>query len=111
MLIAADYPLLDILLTMLVFFLLVSWFWLLIVVVADVFRRQDAGGGTKALWLIVLLFLPFAGVFAYLIVNSDGMAQRAEERAMRRYEPPPTYLDADLPPAGTGGAPAHSDRT
>ena len=76
MLVAADYPLLDILLTMLVFFLLVSWFWL----------------------LIVLLVLPFIGVFAYLIANSGGMARRAEERAIGRYEPPPTYLDADLPP-------------
>jgi hypothetical protein len=98
MLIAADYPLLDILLTMLVFFLLVSWFWLLIVVIGDVFRRQDAGGGTKVLWLIALLILPFVGVFAYLIANSAGMASRAEERAIGRYEPPPTYLDADLPP-------------
>ena len=98
MLVAADYPLLDILLTMLVFFLLVSWFWLLIVVIGDVFRRQDAGGGKKVLWLIVLLVLPFVGVFAYLIANSDGMARRAEERAIGRYEPPPTYLDADLPP-------------
>jgi Phospholipase_D-nuclease N-terminal len=98
MLVAADYPLLDIIWTMLVFFLLVSWFWLLIVVVADVFRRHDAGGGKKALWVIALLVLPFIGVFAYLIANSDGMARRAEERAVGRYEPPPTYLDADLPP-------------
>jgi|SRR5918995_287544 hypothetical protein len=111
MLIAADYPLLDIFWTMLIFFLWVSWFWLLIVVIGDVFRRRDVGGGNKVLWLIVLLFLPFVGVFAYLIVNSDGMAQRAEERAMRRYEPPPTYLDADLPSSGTGGAAAQTDRT
>jgi Phospholipase_D-nuclease N-terminal len=98
MLVAADYPLLEILSTMLVFFLMVSWFWLLIVVIADVFRRQDAGGGKKALWVIALLVLPFIGVFAYLIANSDGMARRSEERAVGRYEPPPTYLDADLPP-------------
>ena len=110
MLIAADYPLLDIIWTMLIFFLWVSWFWLLIVVIGDLFRRRDVGGGKKVLWLVVLLFLPFVGVFAYLIANSDSMAQRAEERAMRRYEAPPTYLDADLPPPATGGAPAHSDR-
>ena len=36
MLIAADYPLLDIFWTMLIFFLWVSWFWLLIVVIGDV---------------------------------------------------------------------------
>jgi hypothetical protein len=111
MLFAADYPLLDIFWTMLIFFLWVSWFWLLIVVIGDVFRRRDVGGGKKVLWLIVLLFLPFIGVFAYLIANSDGMAMRAEERAMRRYEPPPSYLDADLPSQGGGGARAQPDRT
>jgi hypothetical protein len=41
-----------------------------------VFRRRDIGGGTKTLWLIFLLFLPFLGVFAYLIANSEGIAQR-----------------------------------
>jgi len=111
MLIAADYPFLDILWTMLIFFLWVSWFWLLIVVIGDVFRRHDIGGGKKTLWLIALLFLPFLGVFAYLIANSEGMAKRSEERAMRYYGPPPRYPDTDIPPAGTGGAAPQTDRT
>jgi hypothetical protein len=113
MLIAADYPFLDILWTMLIFFLWVSWFWLLIVVIGDVFRRHDIGGGKKTLWLIVLLFLPFLGVFAYLISNSEGMAKRSEERAMRYYYgPPPNYPETDLPPSpGVGGAATQTDRT
>jgi Short C-terminal domain/Phospholipase_D-nuclease N-terminal len=41
-----------------------------------VFRRHDASGGTKALWLIFLFFLPFLGLIVYLIVNGDGIAQR-----------------------------------
>jgi hypothetical protein len=111
MLIAADYPFLDILWTMLIFFLWVSWFWLLIVVIGDVFRRHDASGGKKVLWLIALLFLPFIGVFAYLAANSEGMAKRAEERAMMQYGPPPSYPDTDIRTSGTGGAPTHTDRT
>jgi ABC-type multidrug transport system fused ATPase/permease subunit len=61
---------------MLVFFLWVSWFVLLFRVVGDVFRRHDISGGKKTLWLIFLVFVPFIGVFAYLITNADDMARR-----------------------------------
>ncbi len=87
MVLAADYPFLDVLWTMLVFFLWVGWFMLLFHVIGDVFRRRDASGWNKTLWLIVLLFVPFLGVFAYLIANSDDMARRqAEQMAARQGE-------------------------
>jgi uncharacterized membrane protein len=76
MMLAADYPFLDVLWTMLVFFLWVSWFMLLFHAIGDVFRRRDIGGGSKTLWLIFMLFLPFLGVFAYLVANSSGIAER-----------------------------------
>ena len=81
MLLAADYPLLDVFWTMFIFFLWVAWFFLLFRVFADVFRRRDIGGGRKVLWLIFVLVLPFLGVFIYLIAESDGMADRSLERA------------------------------
>jgi ABC-type cobalt transport system substrate-binding protein len=74
--VAADYPFLEVLWTLLVFFLWVSWFVLLFRVVGDVFRRRDISGGKKTLWLIFLVLVPFIGVFAYLIANSDDMARR-----------------------------------
>ena len=37
---AADYPFLDVLWTMFIFFLFVIWIWILISVFADVFRRK-----------------------------------------------------------------------
>lgn len=76
MFLAADYPFLDILWTMLVIFAWVIWFWLLITVFSDVFRRRDIGGGMKTLWLIFVIVLPYLGVFIYLIANHDGMADR-----------------------------------
>jgi hypothetical protein len=66
---------------MLVFFVWVAWFMLLFRIVGDIFRRRDIGGGMKTVWLIFVLFLPFLGVFAYLIAENDGMAQRDLERA------------------------------
>jgi hypothetical protein len=74
------YPFLGIFWSMLIFFLWVSWFVLLFHVIGDVFRRRDASGWKKTAWLIFLIFVPFLGVFAYLIANSDGMAQRSAER-------------------------------
>ena len=76
MVVAAEYPFLDVLWTMLVFFLWVSWFVLLFRIVGDVFRRHDISGGKKTLWLIFLVLVPFIGVFAYLIANEDDMAKR-----------------------------------
>ena len=73
---AADYPFLDILWTMIIFFAWVIWIWILISILADVFRRHDISGGKKALWVIFLILLPFVGVLIYLIVNGQGMAER-----------------------------------
>jgi hypothetical protein len=74
--VGAEYPFLDVLWTMLVIFAWVIWFWLLITIFADVFRRKDTSGFSKVLWLIFVIVLPFLGVFIYLIVNHDGMADR-----------------------------------
>jgi hypothetical protein len=103
---AADYPFLEVLWTLLVFFAWVAWFWLLITVAVDVFRRRDIGGGKKTLWLIFMLFIPFIGVFAYLIVNHDEMAQRDIERAKAQQAQFDDYVRAT---AG-GGATSEIER-
>ena len=74
--IAADYPFLDVMWTMLVFFGWVIWFWLLITIFGDLFRRHDISGWSKALWSIFVILTPFLGVFVYLIAESKGMAER-----------------------------------
>ena len=73
--IAADYPFLDIVWTMFIFFAWVIWFWILITVFADIFRRDDTSGFGKVLWMIFVIVLPFLGVFIYLIANHDGMTR------------------------------------
>ena len=67
----------SILLWMLEFFLFVVWFWLLIVIFTDLFRDRDVSGGVKALWVILLILLPFIGILAYLIFRGRGMTERA----------------------------------
>jgi len=66
----------DIFWTMVIFFLWISWFWILITVLMDLFRRHDVGGWTKALWMLFVLFLPFLGVFIYLVAEGKSMGER-----------------------------------
>ncbi len=79
--IASDYPFLDILWSMTIFFVFVIWIWLLITVFADIFRRHDIGGGMKAIWILFVVVLPYLGVFIYLIAQSKGMAERSVTQA------------------------------
>jgi hypothetical protein len=49
MVFAADYPVLDVLWTMIIFFCWVAWTWLLILIFSDLLRR-DVCGWAKAAW-------------------------------------------------------------
>ena len=73
---AADYPFLNILWSMLIFFCFVVWIWMMIAIFSDIFRRRDIGGWAKAAWCFFLIVLPFLGAFVYLIAQHDGMAER-----------------------------------
>jgi len=77
---AANYPFLDVMWTMLVFFAWVIWFWLLITVFGDIFRRHDISGWGKAGWTVFVIVLPFLGVFIYMIAESKGMAERSAKQ-------------------------------
>ncbi len=81
MLIAADYPFLDVFWTMILFFAWVAWIWIVIGVLGDVFRRDDIGGWGKAAWVVFVIVLPFLGVLVYLIAQHDGMRERSEKQA------------------------------
>jgi len=106
-LIAADYPFLDVLWTMVIFFLWVMWFWLLFTVWADIFRRHDLSGLGKTGWLIFTIILPFLGVFVYLISQSEGMTQRTIERQRGERAQFDDYVRET---AGTGGAASEIER-
>jgi hypothetical protein len=90
--IAADYPFLDVLWTMFIFFAWVIWFWLLITIFADVFRRHDIGGGTKTLWCIFVIITPFIGVFVYLISQSKGMNERSLQNVKQQRQQTDEYI-------------------
>jgi hypothetical protein len=84
--IAADYPFLDVLWTIIIFFCWVIWIWIVITVFIDVFRRDDIGGWHKAAWVVFVIVLPFLGVLVYLIAQHDGMRRRSEKQAQAQQQ-------------------------
>jgi hypothetical protein len=90
--IAADYPFIDVLWTMIIFFFWVIWIWIVITVLIDVFRRHDIGGFAKALWVIFVVILPWLGVLIYLIVEHDGMRERSMKQAQAQKDALDDYV-------------------
>jgi hypothetical protein len=62
-------------------FIFVLWLWLLMTVFGDLFRRHDVSGLGKVAWVILLIVLPYIGIFAYLLTQGGGMAERNREQA------------------------------
>ena len=84
--VAYTYPLLSIFWTMLEFFLFFIWIWLLFVIFGDIFRSRDMGGLAKALWVILVIIVPFLGVLIYLIVRGGSMHERSIAQAHQQQE-------------------------
>ena len=102
MVLAADYPFLDILGTMLIFFAWVIWFWLLVRVIGDVFRRHDISGWGKAGWTLFMIVAPFVGVLIYLIAHGQEMGKRDIEQVQAQRAQFDEYVKATA--AADGGA-------
>ena len=97
---AADFPFLEVLWSMMLFFAWVAWIWIAITIFSDVFRRHDIGGVTKALWVVFVIILPFLGALVYLIAQHDGMRERA---VAQMKEQQAVFDDAVRQAAGSSG--------
>lgn len=88
---AADFGVGQVVLSLLWFFLFVLWIMLVFHVIGDVFRSRDLSGGGKAMWLLFVIAFPYVGIFVYLVVRGAKMhehdlaALTANEAAAREY--------------------------
>jgi Phospholipase_D-nuclease N-terminal len=64
-----DYPFLDIMWTMFIFFAWLIWIALLVLVLVDNFRRTDQTGWAKAGWTVFVIFAPLLGALVYMIAR------------------------------------------
>lgn len=85
MLLAAEFGTGQVLWSILWFFLFVMWFMLVFSIFGDLIR-SDMSGWSKALWTVAIVFLPFLGIFFYLIVNGSKMGERSARAAQEQQE-------------------------
>jgi hypothetical protein len=89
--IAYDFPLLSLFWTMLIFFFWFAWILLVFRTIGDIFRNSEMGGVSKAIWLLLVVILPWLGVLLYMIAHGADMARRdiaqaqAQEDAFASY--------------------------
>jgi hypothetical protein len=83
MVMATDFGVGQVLWSMIWFAMIFIWIWLLISVFSDIFRSHDLSGWAKAIWSIFIIFLPYLGVFVYLIARGGKMHEHAVEAAQQ----------------------------
>jgi hypothetical protein len=65
----------DLVWSMVIFFFWFMLIWIFISIFADIFRRNDLSGGWKAIWIIVIVIIPFIGALIYIISRPKVTAQ------------------------------------
>ena len=92
MMIAAEWGTGQVLWSMLWFFMFVIWIWMIVVIFSDIFRSEDLSGWGKAIWSVFIIFLPFLGIFAYLIARGGQMAERSAKAAQDANQATQAYI-------------------
>jgi hypothetical protein len=92
--------------SMLLFFLFFIWIWLLITVFSDIFRSDDLGGWSKALWCVFVILVPYLGVFVYLIARGHKMQEHAMTAAKMQADAQRQYIQSVT---GSGSGASASD--
>jgi magnesium-transporting ATPase (P-type) len=101
---ASDFGSGQVFLSMLWFVLFFIWIWLAIVVFSDIFRSHDMSNFAKALWVIGIIVLPYAGVLVYLIVRGHKMAEHAQQAAAAQEAALKSYIRQTAGSSGQGPA-------
>ena len=73
-------------------FVFVAYLLILFQIISDLFRDHELGGGSKALWLIGLIFLPMLTALIYVIVRGNGMAKRQRAALERSKSEAENYI-------------------
>jgi len=82
----------DVMLLILSSFVFMAYLIVLFQVVVDLFRDSSLGGGSRVLWIIGLIFLPFLTALLYIIARGRGMTERQRTASQRVQSDAEAYI-------------------
>lgn len=86
------FTLWDILVTSFSLFFFIAYLFVIFQIVSDLFRDHELNGFVKAVWIILLLFIPLLTSLVYLITRGKGMAQRYRAQMQRSVSATNDYI-------------------
>lgn len=73
-------------------FVFVAYLLVVFQIIADLFRNTKMGGGSKAVWILGLIFIPMLTALIYIIAHGNGMAQRQQAALERAKSDTDAYI-------------------
>jgi hypothetical protein len=73
-------------------FVFIAYLVVLFHIVIDLFRDSSMGGGTKALWILGLIFVPFLTAVLYILFRGGSMAQRQRDTMEKAKSDTDSYI-------------------
>lgn len=73
-------------------FMFIAYLTVLFQIVVDLFRDNELGGFSKALWLIGLIGLPFLTALVYVVARGSGMTRRQQAAFQRSQGEAENYI-------------------
>ena len=82
----------DVMLLILSSFVFMAYLIVMFQVVVDLFRDSSLGGGSRVLWILGLVFLPFLTALLYIIARGKGMTERQRTASQRTQSDAEAYI-------------------
>jgi ABC-type multidrug transport system fused ATPase/permease subunit len=73
-------------------FIFISYLIILFQIVVDLFRDPDLGGGSRAIWIIGLIFLPVFTAIVYVLSRGRSMSERQRASVQKARSETENYI-------------------
>lgn len=78
--------------SLLIIFFMIMYFMVLFSVILDLFRNHEMSGIMKAVWIILLIFIPLISLLIYVIIYGRGMAERQQAAVVTAQKEQEAYI-------------------
>jgi hypothetical protein len=87
----------DVIVSTFWFMLLFAWIWMIIAILSDIFRDRTLSGGSKALWALFIVIIPWLGALVYIFARGDSMNERSHQAALDQQAQMRAYVGTSAP--------------